>query len=83
MSKRMKILHNLDEMEEDEEIELQLEDQLILDNNHRINEDEDVLFNKDLKNKFQRDFYQKQMRNEEVEITKESHDSRREKRHAR
>lgn len=65
MTKRVKLLHNLDELEDNEEIELHLEDQPILENN-RINEQEDVLFNKDIKRKFQRKFYKKQLMFEDV-----------------
>lgn len=65
MYKRIKLLHNLDELEEDEEVELQLEDQMILEKG-QINEKDDVLFNRDMKTKVVRDFHRKQQIFEEV-----------------
>ena len=65
MDKRVKMIHNLDELEENEEIELQLADQEILVDG-KLNEGHDILFNKDMKKNFERDFYKKQIMLEEV-----------------
>lgn len=65
MYKRVKLLHNLDELEQNEEVELQLEDHLILENG-KLNEKDDVLYNKDMKRKLIRDFHRKQQMFEEV-----------------
>lgn len=65
MYKRVKLLHNIDELEQHEEVELQLEDQLILENG-KLNEKDDVLYNRDMKQKLIRDFHRKQQMFEEV-----------------
>ena len=67
MEKRVKMIHNLDELEENEEIELQLADQEILVDG-KLNDRHDILFNKDMKKSFERDFYKKQIMLEEVGV---------------
>lgn len=59
------MIHNFEELEENEEIELQLADQELIVNG-KLNETDDILFNKEIKNKFERDFYKKQMMLENV-----------------